>query len=396
MFDVLHVSPSLDPGHGGPSRTVPALAAAQAALGARVALVTAGPAPTDFAQHHPGVALQAFPLLPGPLGSVFRFSSGLGRYLASTPARAIHAHGLWLRPLHHARAAAERHSAPLIIAPRGMLEPWARAHHPWRKKLAASVVHPGALSSVSGWHATSPQEANHLAHLPSWLHPPQIIDHKSQIINSPPACIAPNGIHPPAPDAAAPARAAWLSAHPALQATRIALFYGRFHQKKRLRELLDLWLSAPRPGWTLLLAGLPGDVPLTELQTRATAATTTHSVVVADGAHLPQPYSLAELFLLPSHSENFGQAVAEALAAGVPALVTDTLPWHDLNTVHAGASVSWTDYAAALAAQLARPPDALAADGQRGRTWVLAHFTWQSSARRLLDFYPTLRPAARP
>jgi glycosyltransferase involved in cell wall biosynthesis len=378
MFDVIHVSPSLDPGHGGPSRTVPALAAAQAALGARVALVTAGPAPADFAQHHPGVALHAFPLLPGPLGSVFRFSSGLGRYLAATPARTIHAHGLWLRPLHHAVRASALHSAPLVLAPRGMLEPWARSHHRWRKNLAATFVHPRAFAAVAGWHATSPQEAQNL--LP---------------LSSAPACIAPNGITPPAPAAAAPARAAWLSDYPALQSTRVALFYGRFHQKKRVRELLDLWLSAPRPGWTLLLAGLPGDVPLAELQTLAAHAAATHSIIVADGAPLPQPYGLADLFLLPSHSENFGQAVAEALAAGVPALVTDTLPWRDLNTVRAGQAVPWTDYAAALAAQLARPREALAADGERGRAWVLANFTWQSSARRLLDFYPSLSPARR-
>lgn len=376
MFDVIHVTPSLDPNHGGPSRTVPALAAAQAALGARVALVTAGTAPTGFAQQHAGVAVHAFPLCRGPLGSVFRFARGLDAFLQHTPARAIHAHGLWLRPLHLARRAAARHAAPLVLAPRGMLEPWARAHHPWRKTLAAAFIHPHAFDGIAGWHATSEAEARNL--LP---------------LSSAPACIAPNGIQPPAPGSFDPARAAWIAVHPVLRSTRVALFYGRFHQKKRIRELLDLWISAPRPGWTLLLAGLPGDVPLAELQGRARAAAT-HSIVVAEGAGLPQPYALAELFLLPSHSENFGQAVAEALAAGVPALVTDTLPWGELDTVRAGRSVAWADFAAALSAQLARPADDLAADGLRGRAWVLDRFTWKSSARSLLDFYPSLNPAS--
>ena len=376
MFDVIHVSPSLDPGHGGPSRTVPALAAAQAALGARVALVTAGPAPGDFAQNYPGVELHAFPLLGGPLGNTFRFSAGLDAFLQCTTARAIHSHGLWLRPLHHAARAAARHSAPLVLAPRGMLEPWARAHHAWRKKIAATFIHPGAVAAVSGWHATSRDEAQNL-----------------RTVSSAPACIAPNGIAAPAPSDSAAARETWLAAYPELRATRVALFYGRFHQKKRIRELIEVWLSAPRPGWTILLAGLPGDVPLTELQKRAREASATHSIIVAEGVALPQPYALAELFLLPSHSENFGQAVAEALAAGVPALVTDTLPWHELDSVRAGRSVPWTDYPAALSAQLARPSPALAEDGQRGRSWVLANFTWPGSARRLLDYYPSLTRA---
>lgn len=389
MFDVIHVTPSLDPAHGGPSRTVPALAAAQAALGARVALVTAGPAPAGFAALHPGVALHTFPLAPGPLGSVFRFSPGLARFLHDQPARAFHAHGVWLRPLHHARLAATRQQSPLILAPRGMLEPWALTHHVWKKRLAAALVHPRALAAVSGWHATSDQEAAHLARLPAWLRPPAPA--------TPPACVAPNGIHPPDPAAAAPARAAWFASYPELRDTRVALFYARFHRKKRVAELISLWRSRPRPGWTLLLAGLPGDYSLADLRALATAPGTASAapVIVADGTAMPAPYPLAELFLLPSHSENFGQAVVEALASSVPALVTDTLPWRELDSVGAGRCVPWADYPAALDSLLAVPPSALAALGSAGRLWALDTFTWTASANRLLAFYRTFAPPSQ-
>ena len=117
-------------------------------------------------------------------------------------------------------------------------------------------------------------------------------------------------------------------------------------------------------------------------------------VVVADGTSLPAPYPLAELFLLPSHSENFGQAVAEALVAGVPALVTDTLPWRELDSAGAGCCVPWADYPAALASLLDQPRPALASIGASARAWVLKHYTWESSARRLLAFYDTLAPTA--
>ncbi len=378
MFDVIHVTPSLDPAHGGPSRTVPALAAAQAALGARTALVCAGSAPADFSTRYPGVVLRSFPLTAGPLGRVFRFSAGLSGWLASAEARAgaIHAHGVWLRPLHHARRAAGRQAAPLVLAPRGMLEPWARAHHAWKKRLAAGLVHPGALTAVSGWHATSEQEAGHL-----------------RALSTAPALVAPNGIDAPAPAEAPPARAAWLDAYPELAGRRVALFYGRFHRKKRVAELVSLWRAADRPGWTLLVAGLEGEVTIADLRALAATGAADAPVVVADGAPLPPPYALAELFLLPSHSENFGQAVAEALAWSVPALVTDTLPWAGLAQAGAGESAAWADWPAALNRQLACPPLTHARCGAAGRAWMEADFTWAAPARRLLAFYTELRSA---
>jgi glycosyltransferase involved in cell wall biosynthesis len=387
MLDVLHVIPSLDPSQGGPSRTVPAIAAAQAALGAKVALATLSTSATAVLPPSP-LEIRSFAPAPGPLGSVLRCSPGLAAHLLATPARVIHAHGLWQRPLHHAAHAAARHRAPLVLAPRGMLEPWALAHHTWKKRLAAALVHPRALASVSAWHATADQEAGHLRALPAWLRAPAAA----------PVCVGPNGIAAPDPAAAAPDRAAWLAAYPQLHHTRVALFYGRFHKKKRVLDLIDLWRSAPRPGWTLLLAGLPGDYSVADLAARAPADATGSAspAVVADGSALPPPYALADLFLLPSHSENFGQAVAESLAAGVPALVTDTLPWRELDSARAGRCVPWADYPAALAALLALPPAELAALGAHGRDWVLARFTWAASARRLLDFYPTLRAPSAP
>ena len=378
MFDVIHVLSSIAPNHGGPSRTVPALAAAQAALGARVALATLAPPDPP---HHPS-PFTLHPSRPSLLPASLACSADLAHFLRENPASAIHAHGLWQRPLHYAHVAALRHSAPLVIAPRGMLEPWALAHRTWKKRLAAALIHPGAVAAATGWHATSGQEAQSLRELPAWLRPAR---------PEASACVAPNGIGLPSPADAAPARAAWLAAHPRLAATRVALFYGRLHRKKRVAELIDLWRAAAPPGWTLLVAGIPGDYTIAELRARAGEA----RIVVADGGAMPQPYALADLFLLPSHSENFGQAVAEALAAGVPALVTDTLPWRELDAAKAGRCVAWEDYPAALAALAALPREALAALGAQGRDWVLANFTWEASARRLLAFYPTLRPPAK-
>jgi glycosyltransferase involved in cell wall biosynthesis len=361
---------------------VPAIAAAQAALGARVGLATLTPQDESLIRNST-FEISHFPATPGPLGSIFCFSPCLAGFVSSVPARVVHAHGLWLRPLHYAASAARRRGSHLVVAPRGMLEPWALAHKAWKKRLAAALLHPRALAGLAGWHATAAEEADHLRALPSWLGVPSGV----------PACIAPNGIAAADPASAAPARAAWLAAYPQLGDKRVALFYGRFHRKKRVAELIGLWRARPRSGWTLLVAGLPGDHSIDDLAKMA-GEDPASPVVVADGTGLPAPYPLAELFLLPSHSENFGQAVAEALAAGVPALVTDTLPWRDLDAAGAGRCVPWADYPAALASLLDQPRRALAGIGASAREWVLERYTWESSARRLLAFYDTLAPAA--
>jgi glycosyltransferase involved in cell wall biosynthesis len=108
----------------------------------------------------------------------------------------------------------------------------------------------------------------------------------------------------------------------------------------------------------------------------------------------PEPYGIASLFLLPSHSENFGLSIAEALAHGVPALVTDTTPWAGLNTTGAGWCVPWSDYPATLVAATAEGPEKLRARGAAARAWVAAEYSWEKPARALGAFYETLKTRA--
>ena len=208
-------------------------------------------------------------------------------------------------------------------------------------------------------------------------------------------CVAPNGVTIPVAAALGEARAAWQEKWPALRDRPVALFYSRLHRKKRLRELLDLWLSTPRGDWLLLVAGVPEDYAPDELNAGLAAAGAAERVRVFDGAGLPPPYAAASLFVLPSHSENFGLVIAEALAAGVPALVTDTTPWQDLATEGAGACVAWAAFPDALNHALATAPGELAARGRRGRAWMERSFSWEQSVGLLREFYQHLRDERR-
>lgn len=368
-----HVIPSLEDRHGGPSKSVRALANAMAAAGHRTELLTT---------LEPG---QPMSMADGERADVHVFprefprrlsrSRGLRARLLGESYECVHNHALWLLPLRYSVEAARRRTVPLVISPRGMMSGWAWTHHRLRKYLATHLVHPGAFEAAAGWHATSAEEAEDIRRLGFRQ----------------PICVAPNGVEIPDESSLASASSAWEDVRSEARGRRIALFYSRFHRKKRLRELIQLWAAAPRREWFLLIAGLPEEYPVEEVRSWIEAAGLVGGATVVDGRGRPPPYAIASLFLLPSHSENFGLVIAEALAAGVPALVTDTTPWLELAARDAGACVAWDGYRAALDRHLAAAPEELLQRGRNGWAWMQAEFTWAVAAQRLLDFYPTLR-----
>lgn len=368
---ICHIVPSLEERHGGPSKSVRALANAHARLGASIDLLaTQVQAPSAAQEDTAHVAMfpREFPQRICP-------SRELKQHLRSTGYDCVHHHSLWLRTLHYAYAGARHFGVPLIIAPRGMMSGWAYRHHRWRKKMAELFIHPGAFKAATGWHATSEEEAEDIRRLGF----------------TQPICVAPNGVNPPTETELTAARSHWQTLCPATKQRPVAVFYSRFHRKKRLRELFDLWLSLATGDWLLLLVGLPEEFSVAEINGWIAAAGAQDRVAAFDGTRHPPPYAVASLFVLPSHSENFGLVVAEALTAGVPVLTTDTTPWRTLAQNNAGWCVAWPDYAMTLIKALATPASELAAMGARGHTWASQEFTWERSGRRLLDFYQRLR-----
>lgn len=371
MLRLAHIVPSLEDRHGGPSKSVRALADALARRGDTTDLLSTAEELPPAAPTSSGATIRLFPrVTPRWLSR----SPGLAAHLAQTDYDCLHEHSLWLLPLHYAHGAALARRIPLVISPRGMMSDWAWRHRRTRKWLANVLVHPGALRDAAGWHATSAEEAADIRAL--GFHQP--------------VCVAPNGVDLPSPEALAAARAHWLDSQPQLRGRRVALFYSRFHRKKRVRELIELWFASPRSDWVLLVAGLPEEYSTAEIASWIPGGPADR-IVVADGTGRPPPYAVASLFLLPSHSENFGLVVAEALAAGVPALVTDTTPWQQLPARDAGWCEPWTNYGAALERALAMDDAELRALGEKARSWVSREFTWDRSAALLAEFYRHLR-----
>jgi glycosyltransferase involved in cell wall biosynthesis len=259
-----------------------------------------------------------------------------------------------------------------------MMNPWAWTHHSGRKALARALLHPGALEAADGWHATSEAEAESVRALGFRQ----------------PVCVAPNGVTAPSPGESAEAAEHWRRSVPESALRPVALFYSRFHEKKRLLELVDLWLKCAPADWLLLIVGIPDDYTPRMIEDRVLRIGQGGRVRAYDGAGRPAPYAVASLFLLPSHSENFGLAIAEALANGVPAVVTDTTPWSELNGNGAGWCVPWADYGAAIRAATSEGLDSLRRRGTIASEWVVREYSWERAAQRLSEFYVRLRSGA--
>jgi glycosyltransferase involved in cell wall biosynthesis len=374
-----HIVPSLEARHGGPSKSVLGLAMALAQGGAEVELLTTDPG-DSWQRCVGGLDIRAFHRdWPGSVCA----SAGLVSHLKAVTADVVHHHSIWLRTLHYAHRTARRIGATLVVSPRGMMDPWAWKHHARKKAFARALIHPGAFEAVDGWHATSDQEAGDLRTLGFRQ----------------PVCVAPNGVAEPTAEETAASAAHWREIVPAWKERPVALFYSRFHKKKRLLELIDAWLEAGPRDWLLLVVGIPEDYTPRMIDDYVLRSGNAGRVRAYDGAGRPAPYAIASLFILASHGENFGLSIAEALANGVPALVTDTTPWSGLNATGAGWCVPWSKFEEAIRSATSESQDSLRKRGSIGREWVLREFSWGKSARILSNFYAGLRdgvPATRP
>jgi glycosyltransferase involved in cell wall biosynthesis len=194
-----------------------------------------------------------------------------------------------------------------------------------------------------------------------------------------PVVVLPNGVEIPEQARGVPEKS-----------MRRALFLSRVHPKKGLLNLVEAWAEVRPENWELVIAGPDEDGHRAEVEAYARV----HNVDIVwtgpvnDHAKWDL-YRSADLFVLPTFSENFGIVVAEALAAGVPALTTTGAPWEVLNRERCGwwIGIGVAPLMAALRDATELDDEARHAMGRRGRAYVREHLSWDHVAEGMLAAY---------
>lgn len=388
--EVLHVVGSLEPSTGGPSYSVPSLCGSLAGAGWRVTLCTthdpsAGPVTLPAAG--PGkaavrlVSVARWPHVIRGITPARGFRAAL--LDAGARARLIHSHGVWLWPINPATAALARQlGIPHVIAPRGMLDGWSLKQKVWKKAVAWWAYQRRDLREAACLHVTSEMELGHCRAL--------------GLKN--PVAVIPNGVDVPAACDPAQARREAVRRWPGLANRRILLFLSRIHPKKGLLHLAGAWGSLCREfgDWTLVFAGYDEGGHRAEVEAACRAAGLGPSQVLWTGPVAGEAKAAllgaADLFVLPSHTENFGIVVAEALAYGCPVIATTGTPWRPLAERGCGwwIEVGRDPLEAALREALNLGEAERREKGARGRAWVLQDYSWDKIGRDMASVYAWL------
>jgi len=320
---VLHLIPSIGLVRGGPSEAALSMVAALRSRGIEAALVSTddnGPGrlalPTDRWLEQGEVPVRLFPRWSPPVRALreFAYSPALGHWLRQHLREwdLLHVHSLFSWPSTRGMVIARQQRVPYLIHCLGHLQPWSLRQSPWRKKLYLNLVERNNLNGATALQATSPLEAQDFARLR--LRPP-VLD-------------LPLGVSIPEPLDAAPQRLR--QAFPQVDPEApILLFLSRIHPKKGLDSLLEalalLRRTQPDRPWQLLIAGSGEPAYEQELQALAEKLALTdrcHWLGFVSGERKNLLLQGSDWFVLPSAAENFGVAVAEALAAGTPVLIS--------------------------------------------------------------------------
>lgn len=369
---ILHVVASLKASSGGTSRSVPALCEALAAFGSDVSLAAQSARWPASAELVPKASLVHTHLVPGVSIPALRlsYSPGFASELRSIcrlrRIEIIHVHGVWVHANHVAARVARELRIPLVVSPRGMLEEWAIAYRGWKKRLAWSLYQEADLTGARACCATSGEEARQLRQLGLRM----------------PVAVIPNGVE--IPERPVPTL-------PRL-GIRTVLFLSRIHPKKGVLDLVRAWAALRPLGWRLLIAGPDEDGHANVVRAAVAACGLGGDVEFTGevgGEVLQQLWGLADLFVLPTRSENFGMVVAEALAREIPVITTRAAPWAELEERRCG---WWIEQGpeplrAALAVAMSLPDAERQAMGERGRRLVEERYAWARVAQETSDFY---------
>lgn len=383
---VLHIIPSISAQEGGPSVAIHAIAEAliHAGLEVHVASTTEAvsgegvlPQPEGTAS---GVKYHIFPRNISAYKISLALASWIKRNLATFDL--LHIHALFSFSSTVSARIATQERLPYIVRPLGVLNTWGLQHRrPVLKRLSLRFNELPILRRAAAIHYTSEAERREAT-----IIDPQLGDERSAVIPLPIECVA----RDTSPEL-------FLERVPAARGREVILFLSRIDKKKGLELLFEAFGSVANEerDAVLIVAGTGNDDYVRTLVDRAAELGIRDRVYWSgflDPTERASAFAAARVFVLPSYSENFGIAAAEALAAGVPTIVTEGVGIAEyIRRYDAGVVARPHALELGRAIQhLLRRPDFARLVAENGRKLVRAEFSADKIGRSLASLYRSI------
>jgi len=366
---VLHVIPSLAEQSGGPAAAIVPMCRALQTQGIEPLIVTTNEgrpqADTEDLLDFEGVPVRFFPV---QLGASYKYSRPLATWLGKNVKDfdLVHVHAVF----NHAPVAAARAcrgaGVPYVVRPLGTLDPWSMKQKPVRKRLFWFLFAKRLLAAAAAVHYTAAAEKTATEAYLGMNH----------------GYVVPLGVNlngSTHDDSVA-------NYFPELAREPYILSLSRLHPKKRLDELIEAFQSLGDQRWRLVIAGDgPADY-LSFLNQKARGSERISFTGWVEGKRKEALMRGASLFVLPSRHENFGLSVVEAMACGVPVMVTPQVNLaREIDSAQAGWVVAFKELSNGLAVVMED-------NGERLRRGKIAYeyakrYSWAKVGTDLADFY---------
>ncbi len=386
---IVHVVNDLSPGSGGPTTVLVGLAGQQSVAGLDVSICTTDSmrkgddpaAARDVVRslEDRGVKVHRFPVDVRPL----LFSGGMARWLHRNLAShdILDVHGLYRFPPTYSAYCARRLGVPYIIRPHGALDPFLFRRSSVSlplKRLWERLFDLPNLRAASGVHYTTDDERDRVAFLELGA----------------PAFVGANGLDWEQFEILPP-RGAFRDLH-GIGDAPLVLFLGRVNFKKGLDLLIPAFSEVRKhhPNSILAIVGPDNEGFGIQVRRWISEAGLDESVRLLSpvyGRAVLEAYVDADVFALPSYTENFGMTVVEAMACGTPVVISDQVNIHREVSASGAGLVTPCDATAVAAAIQSLLADRARREamGLAGRAACRDLYSWPRIAERMQDEYET-------
>jgi len=380
---ILQVVHSISGHAGGPAKAVLGLSEALVRLGAEVSIFAI--------DHGLGENLNSIPYCQRGMSVRFFKREWPKSYLYSPSLKkelersirafdVVHIHGIWLYPTWIASRICRREKIPYIIRPCGMLDQYCLSHHPVRKGLYYLLIERKNIKQAHTIHFTTEEERNRS----------KGYGHRSKTV------VIPLGFRV-AEYLNLPPRGEFRKRYPHFIGKKIILYLGRISFKKGLdllvRAVEEVVKQVKDVHW--VIAGpddegygkkLRGWIEEKGFENQVTF------LGLVEGDDQLALLRDSDIFCLPSHQENFGMAVVEAMAAGLPVVVSDQVNlYQEISSARAGLVTRCeAEEVRKALCRLLQDEELRREMGENGRRLVQARYPWDQIAQEVMRLYESI------